>query len=258
MNAKPFQFPKIKLNLTIPKPPTNVVLDLALPTIDKTTLASLSAMLESILQQMSVQLKKTAADLGIDIIDESTAATTAASTSSTASTTAGTGDAFAGAFSNIEAWMKAASAMASGRRLLEMQEDSGELAYPGLEQLDTRMARTLTAVNQTVKTDIQKISNFVSLASSDFFAISYTSFKTANAALKLLIAYLKASATGTIAVDDLGLLDFVSGVAALGGEMSDLMSRISKLNADAVAPISLSFRFSDIIAKLKANTATLG
>lgn len=102
------------------------------------------------------------------------------------------------------------------------------------------MLTTHSAINATIKSNIQKVSARVSLLSSDAWAISYTAFKTARAAIQLLTGYLKASATGTIVVDNLSLLDFVATVAALNGEISDLLSKISKLNADAVTPLGLT------------------
>lgn len=59
------------------------------------------------------------------------------------------------------------------------------------------------------------------------------------AAMLLLSGYLKASVTGTITIDNLALLDFAANVAQLNAELSDLLSRISKLNADAVTPLGL-------------------
>lgn len=262
-NTKPFVFPKIKLDLSIPELPTSIKFNLTMPTIDATTVESLPTMLESILVQLKAELQKAGDELGIDISEDTETTSTADVASTSAAQAVGSaGDAITGIVSNVQAWMKAAAALSSARKLLGVDVQSEDDAYSeqldnayvSADDLNSQLTRSLLAVNSTVKTDLQSVSSRVSLLSSDAFAISYTAFKVAKSALSLLTAYLKASATGTIDIDELSLLDFAANTAALGGELSDMLSRIAKTNADAVSPLKLTFKIADLINILRNRT----
>lgn len=212
--------------------------------------------MQTLLEQLGEQLKKTAADNGIVVVDESVSGTA----SGTGATSSVSSSATTGALP-FDAWVKAAAALVSGRQLLshvDSDVEQGILAevYPGLDEPSLHVARALLAANATVKTDAEKITSRVFAIFSDVFAVSYAGFKVGNSALKLLIAYLKASSTGTIEIDELDLLDFTTNVASLGAETSDFLSRVTKANADILTPMGLSFRFSDIIARLHNSTSS--
>lgn len=96
--------------------------------------------------------------------------------------------------------------------------------------------RRMMAANITQRVNVLKVSSRVSLLSSDAWNIAYGALMVARAGLNLLGAWFRATATGVLHIDNTALLEFSSCVADLNGELSDTISKITKLHADASTP----------------------
>lgn len=138
------------------------------------------------------------------------------------------------------------TAAQTARHLLQTTDPTNTTTAGTTTTNTTANSSTTTVASTTVTkaaantTTLKRFSKH-SLVASDASAVAYDSFQIAKSAIQLVQPIVAGATSGHVTVDINLLLNLAQLAAQLGAYGTDLSSKISKLVADAVVPVSGSW-----------------